>query len=206
MNFHGLTPSPGMMLTRLGAAAAIVNSGPEYAVCLAQGLPLMVDAILILRKPNGCCEQTLHRYSGDATAGFMTVGFGGGTGSCSLWVDCCGSQELFMHLSGVDSAACCDLRLLLSMLDPIAPNWVSTAGGRLMILGAELDEREDSLPVGIAGCCCGFHRSCNRWFFPMMFEAWCRRAKGLGTDEVAVILKINAGNCMLSDACDAAGA
>ncbi|GMH22134.1 hypothetical protein Nepgr_023977 [Nepenthes gracilis] len=153
MNFHGLTPSPGMMLTGLGAAAAIVNSGPEYAVCLAQGLPLMVDAILILRKPNGCCEQTLHRYSGDATAGFMTVGFGGGTGSCSLWVDCCGSQELFMHLSGVDSAACCDLRLMLSMLDPIAPNWVSTAGGRLMILGAELDEREDSLPVGIAGCC-----------------------------------------------------
>ncbi|GMH28243.1 hypothetical protein Nepgr_030086 [Nepenthes gracilis] len=106
----------------------------------------------------------------------VTVGFGGGTGSCSLWVDCCGSQELFMHLSGVDSAAWCTVtHYAVAIFDA----WLS---------------------------CCGFHRSCNRWFFPMMFEAWCRRAKGLGTDEVAVILKINAGNCMLSDACDAAGA
>ncbi|GMH22098.1 hypothetical protein Nepgr_023941 [Nepenthes gracilis] len=40
-----------------------------YAL-LAQwaGLRLMVDAILILRKPNGCCEHTLHRYSGAEVA------------------------------------------------------------------------------------------------------------------------------------------
>ncbi|GMH21178.1 hypothetical protein Nepgr_023020 [Nepenthes gracilis] len=48
-----------------------------YAL-LAQwaGLPLMVDAILILRKPNGCCEHTLHRYSEVADERSLTAASG----------------------------------------------------------------------------------------------------------------------------------
>ncbi|GMH03438.1 hypothetical protein Nepgr_005277 [Nepenthes gracilis] len=43
-------------LLNLGAAAAMVNSGPDSADCMAKGMLLMVSAILISRMPFGCCE------------------------------------------------------------------------------------------------------------------------------------------------------
>ncbi|GMH06049.1 hypothetical protein Nepgr_007889 [Nepenthes gracilis] len=43
-------------MRNLGAAAAMVNSDPDSADCMAKGMLLMVSAILISRMPFGCCE------------------------------------------------------------------------------------------------------------------------------------------------------
>ncbi|GMH24779.1 hypothetical protein Nepgr_026622 [Nepenthes gracilis] len=68
MNLPGLTPCPGLLPSGVGSCCCYSDFWPESADCLAHGLSLRVDAILILSKPIGCCEHTLHSYSDDATA------------------------------------------------------------------------------------------------------------------------------------------
>ncbi|GMH23530.1 hypothetical protein Nepgr_025373 [Nepenthes gracilis] len=68
MNLPGLTPCPGLLPSGVGSCCCYSDFWPESADCLAHGLSLRVDAILISSKPIGCCEHTLRSYSDDATA------------------------------------------------------------------------------------------------------------------------------------------